>query len=131
MRKIVFISFLAALFIFANWTTSNGGQVRGTIRIKSISTGSSSIRIEVFVKNTGNVRHRFPIGCSLQRRNKSWFDVPYKVYTLSPGETGVLVFQAKNISVQSFYLVRVAIWYGERSDGRLKNRLGMDERRLH
>ena len=130
MKRVIVVGLLTVSLIFTAWTASSGGQVKGAIQIKSISMRSSSIKIEVVIKNTGDVRHRFPVGCSLQRTNRSWFDLPYQVYTLSPGKTGSLVFEGENISIRSFYLVRVAIWYGERSDGRLKNRLDMDEKKL-
>lgn len=101
-----------------------------SIRITSVEKTASSAVIATTVKNTGSSQHEFPVGCSLQRRDGSWLDVPYKLQPLAAGQSAVVVFRAEGERMDAFVLVRVAIWRAEKSDGTLDTRLDMDERSL-
>ncbi|MCP3964590.1 MAG: hypothetical protein GY719_42720 [bacterium] len=108
--------------------SSSARGVDGSIRIKTVDVGQDSIKIVTVAKNTGDRNHEFPVGCSLQRRNGSWYDIRFQLHELDKAEEKEVVFQARRINVKEFVLVRVAIWDRARSDGLLDTRYDMDER---
>jgi len=130
MKRTILIGLLVAVAMLSVWAARAAEKVDGKIRIESITTGRKSIQIKAIAENTGTVKHKFPVGCSLQRKNGSWYDIPYQIYKLEKGERRRVVFRANDINLRVFALVRVAIWHGERPDGLLETRYDMDERSI-
>ncbi len=128
MKRTIVIGSLVVVALLGVWAAGAAEKVDGKIRIESVATGRRSIQIKAIAENTGTVKHKFPVGCSLQRKNGSWYDIPYQIHKLEKGERRIVVFRADDINVRVFALVRVAIWHRERPDGLLETRYDMDER---
>lgn len=101
----------------------------------SVPSGSfysgNTITNSIEIKNTGNTRWKFWIGCSVRDKSGVWFDVPADTVTLSPSEVSKQINMAWRIPtdkliVSGSYLSRVAIWKSDPSaSGAVQ--LAMDE----
>ncbi len=108
--------------------TSCKGKVAGTVDISAVSFQGTEITVNVQASNTGGGAHKFPIGCSVQRADGSWDDIPYQVQDIAAGGSTSLVFKKSVGEKSKFRLVRVSIWQKEKGNGQLDGRLGNAER---
>ncbi len=77
------------------------------------SGGTASHTIQI--KNTGNTRWKFWIGCSVRNKSGGWYDIPVDTVTLNPLETSKQIdmswrLPTDKIIVSGSYLSRAAIW---------------------
>ncbi len=105
---------------FVSFTAPAGSYYSG-------ATASHSIQI----KNTGNTRWKFWIGCSVRDRSGVWYDIPIDTVTLNPLETSKQINMSwkvppDKIIVSGSYLSRAAIWKSDPSSSGAV-RLDMDE----
>ena len=126
--KITYV-FLIVIFFFS-LSVCKGQKIEGKIQIQSVSVLQRSIKIIILAENTGTTKHEFPIGCSLQKDDGSWYDLPYQMHLIEKNEKKVAEFVADNINLREYTLVRAAIWDRERSDGLLETMYDMDERTI-
>jgi hypothetical protein len=78
------------------------------------------------IKNTGAVAHKFFMGCSVKGPDGEWQDMPYKITPiLQPNEdySDTMGWAVNSDAPAGNYLVTIAVWAGEGSDGRLKTEL--------
>jgi len=79
-----------------------------------------TISHSIQIKNTGNKRWKFWIGCSVRDKSGVWFDIPVDTVTLNPSETSKQIIMSwkvpsDKIIVSGSYLSRAAIWKSEPS----------------
>lgn len=82
------------------------------------SGGTASHTIQI--KNTGNARWKFWIGCSVRDKSGAWYDIPVDTVTLNPLETSKQIgmswiVPSDKIIVSGSYLSRAAIWISDPS----------------
>ena len=82
------------------------------------SGGTASHTIQI--KNTGNARWKFWIGCSVRDKSGAWYDIPVDTVTLNPLETSRQIIMSwkvpsDKIIVSGSYLSRAAIWISDPS----------------
>ncbi len=106
------------------------GRIKGDIRIVRVNIERSSLQIEACARNRGTASHRFAVGCSLQRKDYSWLDIPFQLHEIEPEQSVAVEFNLDSIDMNDFFIVRVAIWKSVNSDGTLNTRFAMDERPL-
>ncbi len=83
------------------------------------ATGSfypkDNVTSSLIVKNSGNTRWKYWIGCSLKNKMENWYDLPVDTISLSPGQvSGIIrmkwIVPSSTPITSGDYSVRVAIW---------------------
>lgn len=91
----------------------------------SVPSGSfysgNTIINSIEIKNTGNKRWKFWIGCSVRDKSGTWYDIPADTITLNPGEVSRTISMAwiipsNKLIVSGEYATRVAIWKSNPSE---------------
>lgn len=92
--------------------------------ISSSYYAGDTLTATVYVKNTGETYHTFPVGFSVRDPEGTWSDVPYKTATLSTGADTNIYFEYNipSSGTAGTWTARAAVWDRDTGGGILETR---------
>lgn len=92
--------------------------------ISSSYFAGDTLTATLYVRNTGETYHTFPVGFSVRDPDGTWIDVPYKTATLSAGADTNIYFEYKipSSGTAGTWTARAAVWDRDAGGGILETR---------
>lgn len=122
----IFSIFLFMLII----SQVKASDVNGFIKIENVIIKNGVVKIQSVIKNTGSVTHKFPVGCSILKKDEQWIDIPFQIHELKPNQEMKVYFEKEIKEINELVLVRAAIWDHAKEDGLLDTRYAFDEKSI-
>ncbi|MGD2250281.1 MAG: PEGA domain-containing protein, partial [Candidatus Methanofastidiosia archaeon] len=107
-------------------------KLDASISMKDLASSyepGDTLKIETYVKNTGDISHKFIVGCTIIDPYENENDIPYKTVELNSKESETVhySYDIPSNAPDGRYQVVVSIWEKDAGGGELENRLDRDD----